>query len=387
MASIHERKRGVWRITIEAGADPVTGKRKRIVRDVQGTKKAAERELARLMTERSTGDYVEPHNETVAGFLERWLAYMEPRLAPSAYASYRYVVTLRLVPELGSMGLQQLRPEHIAAAERKWLTKGRLGSKRGSRQNELSPKTVVNYHRVLREALQQAVRWRALKWNPCDSIDPPRWERTEQNSFSLVEVQRLLETLKDIKHGSALYVLVATGLRVGELLGLRWREDVDLDGHVIRVQQQYDRVPQTFRDTKTHRSRRHVTIDADLVSALRQHRVAQAERQLRAGEMWEASGLVFTDDLGRHLTHSQLRRALERALTAAGLKHIHLHGLRHTHASLLVQLGTHMKLVQERLGHASFQITADTYSHVAPGLHEQAANLLGKALRTRGERT
>jgi integrase len=379
--SVTARSRGVWRITLELGHDPKTGRRKRMVRDIRGSKKEAQAELARLVHQRRTGEYVEPHKETLAGFLTRWLAYMNGRLAPSAHASYSYVVALRLIPVLGAIPLQQLQPAHIAEAERQWLTSGRVGSTRAAYGRGLSPKTVVNYHRVLRAALQHAVRWNLLRFNPCDQMEPPRWERVQQRVLTLSEVRGLLDVLGDDRHGVALHTLLATGLRVGELLGLRWREDIDFDAGTIRVQQQYDRVTKTFRDTKTHRSKRPVAIDLELIAALRHHRAAQAERQLIAGSMWQPTGLVFTDNLGGHLDHDMLRKALSRCLRLAGLDPVNPHGLRHTHASLMIALGTHMRVLQERLGHASFAITADTYSHVSATAQHEAAALLGDALR------
>lgn len=141
----------------------------------------------------------------------------------------------------------------------------------------------------------------------------------------------------------------------------------------------------TMRAVKTHRSRRPVSIDSDLTDMLRAHKVRQNEVRLQVGDMWKPNGYVFANDLGEHLTPDQVRRALLRALRAAGLPQIRPHDLRHTHASVLLRLRTPMKVVQERLGHSSFAITADIYSHVAPDLQGQAAGAFGTALHG-GER-
>lgn len=377
---IYARSRGVWRITVEAGRDPSTGRRTRTYKDFHGSKKEAQAEYARMLHERATGTYVPPHKETMDGFLHRWLDYMDGRVAPSAHLSYAYVVRIRLIPAFGTLPIQQLQPAHIATAERQWLTSGRVGIERGTGKT-LSAKTVVNYHRVLREALQHAVRWRLISVNPCDAMEPPRWDRSQQKVLDIDDVRKLIPVLEQDRHGVALITLIGTGLRLGEVLGLRWREDVDFEAGVIRVQQQYDRTRKVYRDTKTHRSRRPVAIDTELVALLRLHRARQAERKLHAGSLWQDTGLVFTDDIGGGIDHNTLRHALDRCLRQAGLAHVNPHSLRHTHASLLIQLGTHMKLIQERLGHASFAITADTYSHIAPAMQHEAANLLGRALK------
>jgi integrase len=182
-------------------------------------------------------------------------------------------------------------------------------------------------------------------------------------------------------------------MRVGELIALRW-QDINLDSGSLWIAQQYDAKYKGFRGVKSHRSRRPVAVDPDLVARLRAHRVAQKVRQLAAGERWERAhrwggkkcvegchGRVFTDDMGHRVTHFTLRCALNRCLEAANLEHISRHGLRHTHASLLVGLGTSMKVVQERLGHSSFAITADTYSHVAGDAQHAAAALFERGLK------
>jgi integrase len=175
---------------------------------------------------------------------------------------------------------------------------------------------------------------------------------------------------------------------MGELLGLRWT-DIDFELQLISLQQQLQWISgsgYTIRAVKTHRSRRPVAIDADLVDILRAHKIRQNEARTRAGELWSTNGLVFANELGGHLTPDQVRRTLLRSLTAAGLPRIRPHDLRHTHASVLLRLRTPMKVVQDRLGHTSFAVTADIYSHVAPDLQAQAAGAFGAALHTPHQR-
>lgn len=363
-------KRGTWNIQLERGRD-AGGKRLRLTRLFHGSHKQAEDEEARLKHEIATGLYVEPSRETVQQYLERWLKASRGTLAPSTYHAYARIIALRWTPTVGMLRVQELRGAHIAQAESDWLEGGRLGQERGSGK-ALSRKTVLNFHRVLHDALEAAVKETLLAVNPCDHMQPPKYVRPEMHALSDTEAVALLAVLAGDPLGVALHTLLGSALRAGEVLGLRWR-DVDLEGGVVRVVQQFDQVSKTYRDVKTHRSRRPVPIDAVLVADLRRHQVAQKEMRLKAGALWQDTGLVFTDEVGGGLNHKQLAYALDRALRAAGLGHLGPHALRHTHASLLILAGTHMKVVQERLGHASYAITADTYAHVAPGLGEQAA--------------
>ena len=169
-----------------------------------------------------------------------------------------------------------------------------------------------------------------------------------------------------------------TGLRPGELLGLRW-SDVDLDKASIAVQQSAGRMPGegvSFRIPKTRRSRRAVALSRETVAVLRRHRTSQHEERLRAGAAYTDHGLVFQTAIGTPVDPSNLRRVWRSIVKSVGIGHVRFHDLRHTHASLMLKQGTHLKVVSERLGHASIAVTADIYSHVDPGLQAQAAEQL-----------
>jgi integrase len=382
MSSVSKRARGVWRIYVELGTD-VNGKRLRQITDFTGTKKEAQAELARILHERATGQHVSPSKVTLTQFLDRWLNYMHGRVGESTLVGYRDIIEARWKPALGTVRMQELTVEHITRQESAWLRSGRRGSpRRGAQGVALSGKTVLNYHRVLQQALRDAVQWHVIPFNPADDahMRPPTYTRKPQPSLDLDSARRLKDALLADQHGVILYVMLTTGLRAGEAIALRW-QDIDADAAMLSVRQAYSRVLKQVSQTKTHRSERPISLDLDLVALLRWHKAEQAKLQLQAGQLWQTSGLVFTDKLGGSLTHSTLRHALDRCLLDAGLEHISPHGLRHTHASLLVRLGTHMRVIQERLGHASFSITADTYSHIQPGMDAEAAAQLGRALK------
>ena len=295
-----------------------------------------------------TGPTVDPTRETVAEFLERWLRdYVENNVAPKTRMYYTQVVRQHIIPRLGAKRLQQLRPIDLVEAERSWLTEGwrRTIAKRG-----LSPKSVSNIHTILRLALRHAIEWKLLSVSPIENLKAPRWERKEQFWLDLPQAKTLVEHLETTPAGTAVLVKVSTGLRM-ESLGLRWR-DVDLTGRAIALQQQLQWLAgkgYIMRSVKSHRSRRPISIDLDLVDVLRSYKVRQNDARLQAGELWKGNDVVSTNEVGEHLTPDQVRRALLRALKAAGLPRIRPHDLRHTHANVLLRLRTPMKVVQESL--------------------------------------
>jgi integrase len=383
MGHVNQRGRDRWEVRVELGRDPLTGKRKRIIRQVNGTKRDAQAKLAEIVRSLETGEYTEPSKLTLSEYLDRWLAHMRGQLAPSAHGRYTAIVELHIKPRLGAVLLQKLQPAHIIDVEAFWLERGRIRPP----GRPLSAKTVVNHHIVLHKALHDAVRvFRVLRSNPADSVTPPRWEKRTVARLTLDEALRLIDALEAHPYGWAIYTLLYTGLRAGELIGLRWREDVDLVRRQISVQQQWDQYARRFRDTKSHRATRPVSLDTDVVAVLHRQKVRQAEWHLAAGIVWTDSGLVFTDETGQHLTHGKIAYALETVLKVAGLPRMTPHGLRHAHASLMVASGAPAKVIQERLGHATFAFTMDTYGHLIPGMQDAAAEKFSESLRRQTSR-
>lgn len=320
------------------------------------------------------GTYIEPHRETVAGLCERWLRdYASANVAPRTFERYAEIVHRHIVPALGSIRITSLRPMHIVTAEQRWLVEGRIDGRGG-----LSPRTVLHHHRLLREILQQAVKWQVLARDPASAVEPPRPARTDMNVLDRDQAARLLEQCDRAEFGTVIFMAIQTGLRLGELLGLRW-SDVDLDHGAVRVQQTLQRLhggEVLFGQPKTHRSRRAVSIAPSAVERLRRHRTEQLEQRLAVGAAYQHPELAFTDGLGGPVDERGLRRRFYGLLQAADLPRVRLHDLRHTMATLMPSLGAHPKIISERLGHATVGITLDTYSHVLPNLQAEAARQL-----------
>ncbi|MEC4688648.1 MAG: tyrosine-type recombinase/integrase [Nitrospirota bacterium] len=378
--SIVKRGKNSWSVIVDLGRDPVTGKRRQLWRSVKGTKREAEAMLVRLLHERDSGIDIQPGRLTVGEYLERWLEdYASHNVSPRTHERYAGIVRKHLVPALGSVPISKLRPQHIQAYYSQAARSGRLDKKPGG----LSARTVLHHHRVLREALHHAVRWQVIARNPADAVAPPRPSRAEMQVLGPDGVQELLAACNDPDLYAVVFVAVSTGLREGELLALRW-SDVNLDGGNLQVTRNLQYLSgrgTVFAEPKTDRSRRKVAFSQETLALLTDHRRQQLERRVALGGAYRDQGLVFADPFGNPMPPYRLSQRFARVVRAAGLAPLRFHDLRHTSASLLLSAGVHPKVVSERLGHAGVSITLDTYSHVLPGLQEEAADLLDAYLR------
>jgi len=237
---------------------------------------------------------------------------------------------------------------------------------------------------VLREALKHAELWQLIARNPADAVSPPRFPRREIPALSVEDTRRLLQQAEGTPWYAIIYLAVATGARLGELLALRW-SDMDLDGGVMRIARTAQRITGrglVYSTPKTPSSSRSVALSPETVRVLSEHRRSQLELRLVLGPAYEDSNLVFAWGNGHPLERGAVRSALKKIARSAGLTPPRFHDLRHTAATLMLVSGVHPKIVSERLGHATIAITLDTYSHVLPDMQRDAANLLDAILRT-----
>lgn len=376
--TIRKRSQGSWTVIVDLGPDPVTGRRRQHWRTIRGTKRDAEAVLAEILHDRATGVEMPTSKQTVAEYLQQWLDdYVATNTAPKTAQTYREIVRSHLVPAFGSLPLTALRPTHLQAFYSRALQSGRVDGRGG-----LSARSVIRYHQIIHAALHQAVRWQLLVRNPADAVEPPRAERREVVGLEPATVRRLFAVADETPIGSLVRTAVLSGMRRGELLGLRWA-DVDLGRGILHVQQTAQRVAGQgviFRQPKTRLSRRAIEISREATLVLRDHRRRQLEERLLAGPAYVDRDLVFASSVGTPLEAGTIARTWRRVLATAGVGHVRWHDLRHAHASLLLRQGVHPKVVSERLGHASVGITLDTYSHVLPGLQAAAAAALDLAL-------
>ena len=383
----HVRKRGrTWSIVFDAGIDD-TGRRRQQWRGGFATKREAERELAKTLRELQTGDYVAPSDQTFGDFLvSEWLPAIRGTVRQTTLKSYEMHVRVHIVPRLGRTPLQKLNGARLNSF---YAELASSGSSR--RDGGLSPATVRRVHAVVHRALRDAVRWDRLGRNPADQADPPRQRaasKPEMATWSATEVQRFLGHAAGDRLYAMWVVLLTTGMRRGEVAGLRWT-DVDLSARRIAVRQARVAVGYdvAVAEPKTGRSRRTVALDAGTVGVLRAHRRRQSEERLLAGDSWVDSGLVFVAANGEPLHPDRISKLFDRLVRATGLPRIRLHDCRHTFATLALQAGVHPKVVSDRLGHSSTTVTLDTYSHVVPALQEEAAAVVASLFMPPGGRS
>jgi integrase len=288
----------------------------------------------------------------------------------STKENYATMARTHIVPApFGNLRLDQLRPSDI---------EGLIVAKRAEGK---APATVRLIYTVLRAVLDTAVRDGLLARNPAAAVKRPPAAQKEAAYLTRDQVAALLAAAAEDRLYALVMVLAGTGLRRGEALALRW-SDIDLDAGVLRVRSTLSRVGGrlVFTEPKTERSRRTVALSGPLVAVLKAHRSRQAQDRLAAGAAWQSENLVFPTKIGTPLDPRNAARAFEAIVAAAGITgRPGMHTLRHTFATTLLAAGTHMRVVQESLGHSSFAITADVYSHVAPLQQREAADRIAEA--------
>jgi len=362
-----------WRFEVD-GVHPVTGRRRRTVRSGFGTKKAAQDSLAVFLRDRAAGRPAGRSPRLGAWLADEWRPVVAPTLVASTARLYTIQIRVWVAREdwgIGGFRLDEITPAGLTGFYGVLGVKGKKG-RAGEGPGPLAPKTIRNVHVMLHRALRDATRWGLLGTNPAAFAEPPRVPRGEAMTWTAAEVEAFLAAVAGDRLAALWRVLATTGLRRGEALGLKW-SDVGV-GHltVVRALVEVGGVIREV-DTKTQAGRRRVALDLGTSAGLRDHRRAQVAEQLAWGEGYQDGGLVFTREDGSPVRPASVTRALPALAAAAGLPRLTPHGLRHTWATLALASGVNPKVVAERLGHASVQITLDRYSHVTEGLDLAAA--------------
>lgn len=377
-----QRSEGSWSIVLYIGRDPVTGKKRQKWHTFRGNKKLAEKELTRLVHEVHTGAYIEPSKLTVAAYLSRWLDdYAKTNVAGKTFERYAEIVKNNLAPALGSVPLCNLRPLHIQSYYSQALQSGRVRRRKNEAEPRgLSAQTVLHHHRVLREALNRAVKWQLLIRNPADAVEPPKPARNEMRALNETETAWLLEVAKGTRVYLPVILAVTSGLRRGEFLGLQW-SDIDRASSTIAVQRSIEQTHagMRFKSPKARKGRL-IALLPITVEALEQHRQLQDQQKKKLGNAYQDQDLICAREDGSLWKPDAFTAEFARLARKAGFKGIRLHDMRHSHATQLLRHGVHPKIVSERLGHSKVGITLDIYSHVLPGMQEDAALKLNLSL-------
>ncbi len=380
--SIQKRGEKSWRIAVYLGINS-QGKKEYYRETFHGTKKEAERRAAELVNQVNNRTFIKPAQITLGEFLQRWLEeYVRHSVRPATYDMYEMLVRVRIAPALGQVRLDELSPLDLQRFYRQIVEGPRADGKPG----QLASTTVKHIHSVLRAALRRAVKWQVLARSPAEVVDPPRAQKKPLRVWTPDEAARFLEFVQDDRYYAAYLLAIGAGLRRGEILGLRW-QDVDPINHAVIVNQSV--VPTTagnlIQEPKTAGSRRVVLISERTIEALTR-RIAsiQKERADYESIYGEGSytdlGLIFPGVGGRPLNPSAFTRRFGHLAEKTGLPKIRFHDLRHTHATLMLQAGVHVKVMSERLGHSSISTTMNTYAHVLPTMQREVAHTVDRLL-------
>jgi integrase len=366
--TITSRSPGSHRIRISPrDRDPNTGKRRFITKTIRGTLTEAKRELTRLLGEVDRGEHVDPSRMTVGEWLETWLAATKAEVSAKTHERYAEIVRCYLKPALGRRLLQKLSAAHILKAY-------------GDFDRNPSPRTRRHIHWILKSALDGAVEALRLSRNPAPS--PKRLPKVEPKPVNTLTVEQSMRLLEAIRHTTSYWpvlIALATGMRRGEILALRWK-NVELDSGTVRVVESLEQTKAglRFKSTKSEKPRA-IPLPRFPLAELRDWKRKQAEALLRLGIGQDPDTLVCPREDGKPKQPDSLTHEFTYLIGRVEVPRVRFHDLRHSHATQLLAAGVHPKIVQERLGHSTIAITLDLYSHVSDTMQANAVAQLDGA--------
>jgi len=365
--TIRQRKSGRWAYGLTIGRDPGTGKRRQTTKGGFRTQKECQAALNKVLNEINAKTYTRPARMTLAAYLtERWLPGLEIR--DTTRARYTSIINVHIVKRLGAVKLEDLTPAHLDDLYRDLRRAG------------LAPKTVRHVHGVLHAALKRAVNLELISRNVADRVQPAKTKTAKQLGAGLAcwspeQLGAFLRHVADDRLAAAWRLVAQSGMRRGEIVGLRWT-DVDLDAGRVTVA--HTRVMANYTVTastpKTDSGNRSFQLDPATVAALRRWKLQQAQERLRCGPGYQDSGYCFTNPDGSGVHPQRFSDWFHQRAKAAGLPRIRLHDVRHSYATAALAAGLPVKVVSKRIGHANTQITMDLYMHALPSMDQEAAD-------------
>lgn len=362
--TIRQRKDGRWEARITVGRNPSTGKQ--IQKSIYGkTQAEVSKKLRELCKEVDDGIYKEPVKYTVKDWAEIWLNEYTSNLKPLTVKQYTTYINNRIVKNMGSVKLTRLDTPIIQRFYNQLTKEG------------LSPVTIKNIHSILHSMLETAVEVGYMRTNPSNVCRLPKPEKKQIKPLENADISKLLEALKGDKYESLYTVDLFTGLRQGELLGLTW-DCIDFKKGTMYIyrQLQFNKGSYYFTSLKNGKTRT-IVLAPYVLNILRNQKAWQAECQLKSYGMWNnKDDLVFTNELGGHLTQNYTYRHFKKIVSNIGIPDARLHDLRHTFAVSSLQSGNDVKTVQEALGHHTAAFTLDVYGHVTEEMRKASADRL-----------
>ena len=370
--NIRKRKDGRWEGRYTAGHDPETGKA--IYKNVLGKTQAEVKEKLKQALETAKKlDFTKAGQYNVGQWLELWLEdYAKLKVRPSTYQTYQGFIKHHVTPNIGSIPLLKLTTMDLQKMYKKLLESGRVDrTEAKDKPKGLSTKTVRNIHQMVSSALRFAMEQKLIPENPATRCALPKVERKEMKTLPMDQLNAFFDEAKRTGVFELYYIDLLTGLRRGELLGLKW-DDIDFKNGILHVRRQVMRQEGKMVEAplKTKNSYRSIAIPADAVEVLKMQR----------DKIGTGSEYVFPSPTGGPMSSDSVLHMLQRVLKRAGLERIRFHDLRHTFATLALQNGVDVKTVSGMLGHYSAGFTLDTYAHVTTAAQRNAANTMGNVL-------
>lgn len=369
-----KKRKNSYRLTVSEGFD-LNGNPMIHRKTVHGTKKDAEVELAKFVTEVQNGLVVDGKSLKFSEFTEIWKRdYGSKELAPSTYKRYCRMLETRLLPYFGHFYINKIRPTDIMKFYDLLEKDTQLVRKKGNNgtktKKPLSGKTILEHHRLLRAMLHRAVYWQLIVSNPAERVQAPRAKKPKRRSYDDEQTKILLENLEqlsieDTKYKVAIILTVFTGVRLGELMGLEW-QDIDFKNGIISINRssQYLSDMGVFTKVpKTESSIREIAIPEFIISLLEEYKLWYEEQKSIYNELWNDSNRLFVQADGKPMHPSTISKWFVKYVGQIGLPVINFHGLRHTNASLLVAQNIDIAIISARLGHAQISTTLNFYVH------------------------
>ncbi|MCY9764103.1 site-specific integrase [Paenibacillus alvei] len=347
-------KKNQWYYVIEIREN---GKRKRVKKRGFKTKKEAEKAENEAQNRYNNGLNINASNMPLKSLLDTWLQSKEYSIKKVTYNTYQSHIMNHITPYIGNVELSKLTITHCQKI-----------IKHLHEEKELSIRSVRDIFKTLKAALDKAVEWDMVTKNVAALVDLPKEQKKEVQVWTAEQIREFDSLIKNHREYVAFLLAYTTGMRKGEILGLRWK-DVDLDARTISVVQ-----------AKTAAGNRLISIDDRTVAELKKRKIMMSKEKLSAGAVYRDNDLVIGTSVGTPISPRNILRTFERFLKKSELPEITIHDLRHTHASLLLKQGVHPKIVSERLGHSSIKITLDLYSHLLPNMQKETADQFGAML-------
>ncbi|NPV80167.1 MAG: site-specific integrase [Firmicutes bacterium] len=393
LGSLEKRGKNSWRLIVSCGMGP-DGKQEKKTKTVSvdtpclekscrgcdkltrcKARKEADKLLAEFSLEVEKGLYIAPSKLTFKDFMERWIRdYGETNLAPKTLFRYKEMLDSRILPAMGHIPIEKLKPMHLLEFYKNLQEDGvREDGKPGG----LSERTILHHHRLISAILQDAVDWEVIPSNPASKVKPPKVKKTQAPCYDEEQTARMLAALdtEPLKYKVMVVLALATGARRGELMGLEW-QDVDFENSTIDIHQASQYLPGRgvfTKEPKTETSSRAIAIPPSVIALLKQYKAQQAEERLKVGDLWQESNRIFTTWDGRPMFPDTISNWFSKFLKRHGLPHIAFKNLRHTSGTLLIAEGVPLKNVSRRLGHSNISTTADIYAHALRSVDQAAA--------------